>query len=51
MDNKFVILLKKWIDFKICLIFVKIEADQMSFPDNFSKFLIINFKDYFFRGC
>ena len=51
MDNKFVILLKKWIDFKICLIFVKIEADQMSFLADFSKFLIINLQDYFFRGC
>ena len=43
--------MKKKIDFKIHLIFVKIKADQMSFLADFSKFLIINLQDYFFMGC
>ena len=43
--------MEKWINFKICLIFVKIKADQMSFLADFSKFLITNLQDYFFMGC
>ena len=40
--QKVCFIIKKWIDFKICLIFVKIEADQISFLDDFSNYLIIN---------